>query len=122
MMVSPEKPRPNKDVRAVGKRRWCLAPLHVLGEIVDVLQWAIERETPPPYTRDSWRHIPNWREVYGDAILRHLTAWQGGQDFDPESGRLHVSHIGASVFILIARSLETPLDLRRREERTEYRP
>lgn len=99
-------PRPNKDARAAGKRKWSLAPLAVFGEIVDVMQWAIERETPPPYARDSWRELDNWRELYSDALLRHLTAWQGGQERDPESGQLEVAHMGACAVILIARTME----------------
>lgn len=99
-------PRPNKDARVAGKRKWSLLPLAVVGEIVDVLQWAIERETPPPYARDSWRDLVEWRELYGDALLRHMTAWQGGQERDEESGKLHVAHIGACVAIMIARSIE----------------
>lgn len=95
----------NKDARARGKRRWSLLPLAIVGPIVDVLQWAIEREVPPPYTRDSWMDIENWREVYGDALLRHYTAWQGGREVDPESNLPEVAHMGACTVILIARTI-----------------
>lgn len=99
-------PVPNKDARVGGKRRWSLVPLEVFGAIVDVMQWAIERETPAPYERDSWRQLENWRELYTDALLRHLGEMQRGEMRDPESGKLHVAHVGACAVILIARSLE----------------
>lgn len=99
-------PIPNKDARVGGKRRWSLMPLDVFGAIIDVMQWAIERETPPPYERDSWRDLVAWRELYSEALLRHMTAWQSGEERDSESGMLHVAHMGACAAILIARSIE----------------
>ena len=30
---------------------------------------------------------------YIDCMLRHITAWQNGEDFDPESGCSHLGHV-----------------------------
>lgn len=35
------------------------------------------------------------------ATLRHLFAWLGGEDNDPESGTSHLHHAGASLCMLI---------------------
>ena len=35
------------------------------------------------------------------ALLRHVFAWLGGEDKDPESGLLHLYHAGACVCMLI---------------------
>lgn len=39
--------------------------------------------------------------VYVDAMLRHLLAWNAGQDSDPESGVSHLGHVMACAAILI---------------------
>ena len=49
----------------------------------------------------------NWRDnsvaasVYIDAAIRHLLAWNSGQDDDPESGVSHLGHVRACMGILI---------------------
>jgi hypothetical protein len=49
----------------------------------------------------------NWRDnsvaasVYIDAALRHIMAWNAGQDNDPESGVSHLGHVRACMGILI---------------------
>jgi hypothetical protein len=36
-----------------------------------------------------------------DAALRHLTDFQDGEDFDPESNLHHLAHAGATIAMLI---------------------
>lgn len=54
----------------------------------------------------------NWRDnsvaasVYIDAAMRHIMAWNSGQDMDPESGVSHLGHVRACMGILID-ALET---------------
>lgn len=49
----------------------------------------------------------NWREktvstrVYTAAALRHILAYQDGEDIDPESGQSHLSHARACLAIII---------------------
>ena len=40
-------------------------------------------------------------ETYLGATLRHLMAWQDGEDTDPDSGNPHLSHAMASLAILV---------------------
>jgi hypothetical protein len=40
-----------------------------------------------------------WSVSYG-ALLRHLYAWIGGEELDPESGLSHLDHVGANVKFL----------------------
>ena len=49
----------------------------------------------------------NWREtsvsarIYVDAALRHVQAWQDGQNNDPESGHSHLAHARACLGIIL---------------------
>ena len=42
-----------------------------------------------------------WSRLYG-GLLRHLNAWNGGEDVDPESGNLHLDHAACMLSFLIA--------------------
>jgi len=53
------------------------------------------------YGRYNWRSRDVCASTYVSAILRHLMAWQEGQDMDPESGRSHLAHIAAGCNILM---------------------
>jgi hypothetical protein len=48
----------------------------------------------------NWEHGMKWSRVYG-ALLRHLTAWWGGEDKDPETGRSHLWHVACCVTFLL---------------------
>lgn len=50
------------------------------------------------YAEHNWRQATEWNRYY-DAALRHLFAWQMGEDLD-ESGLSHLDHAAASVLML----------------------
>jgi hypothetical protein len=49
----------------------------------------------------NWRENSVSAEVYIDALLRHVMAWNAGQDNDEESGVSHLGHARACLGILI---------------------
>lgn len=55
------------------------------------------------YAANNWRRGMRWGEVYG-ALLRHLTAWNAGEDIDAEenggSGLNHLDHAAACLAFL----------------------
>jgi hypothetical protein len=53
------------------------------------------------YGRYNWRNNEVNASTYVSAIMRHLMAWQTGEDIDPESGRSHLAHIAAGCNILM---------------------
>jgi hypothetical protein len=53
------------------------------------------------YGRYNWRSNEVNASTYVSAIMRHLMAWQTGEDIDPESGRSHLAHIAAGCNILM---------------------
>jgi hypothetical protein len=59
----------------------------------------------------NWRKTGVNASTYISAIMRHLLAWSGGEDLDPESGRSHLGHIAACCNILLdAGACDTLLD------------
>lgn len=95
---------PGKVMKRVKRKRdWSLMPLSVFGEIIDVMQWANERPDSA-YTPGSWREMPDWREAYSSALLRHLDEFQQGRERDHESNLRSLAHAGSCIAIMIARS------------------
>lgn len=57
----------------------------------------------------------NWRSGNGlhlmrlfDSLQRHLLAWQGGEDVDPESGLSHLDHAAANLNMIMWTSIHLP--------------
>lgn len=53
------------------------------------------------YAARNWEKGMDWGRVYG-AAMRHLNAWQSGQDTDPETGYSHLAHALCNIHFLIA--------------------
>lgn len=79
-----------------GKRLWNLVPWGPLGEVVDVLTYGAQKYTP-----DNWKKVPDARNRYFSAALRHLTAWYEGESLDPESGEHHLAHATCCLLFLM---------------------
>lgn len=43
------------------------------------------------YDRHNWRKGMDWSRLVG-AAMRHIAAWNDGEDIDPESGISHLAH------------------------------
>lgn len=52
------------------------------------------------YTAHNWRGGINYSRCYA-ALLRHILAWQRGEDKDPESGLPHLAHAACSIMFLL---------------------
>lgn len=53
------------------------------------------------YEANSWQNVPDAIERYKAALLRHYTAWIGGEDLDAESKLHHVKHILCNAAFLV---------------------
>ena len=53
------------------------------------------------YEPNSWQHVPDAIERYKAALLRHYTAWIGGEDLDVESKLHHMKHVLCNAAFLV---------------------
>lgn len=68
------------------KIRLDLIPVSIFTALGAVLSFGAKK-----YADRNWEQGFKWSRVYG-AMLRHLVAWYGGEDRDPESGLSHLDH------------------------------
>lgn len=80
----------------IGKDRWELLPIGPARAVVHVLMYGAVKYGP-----DNWQHVPEARDRYFGAALRHLLAWREGQLVDPESGLPHLAHAACSLLFLL---------------------
>lgn len=80
-----------------GKRPWHLVPWRAMGLVVDVLAFGAAK-----YSEWNWHKVPRARERYFDAAQRHLLAWLGGEQDDPESHLPHLAHCTCCCLFLLA--------------------
>jgi hypothetical protein len=52
------------------------------------------------YDANNWRKGMKWTRV-SSAVLRHIFAWLGGQDKDPETGISHLAHAACGLIFLL---------------------
>ena len=81
--------------KGVKPERHSMIPTDPLAVLARVYGYGAEK-----YSRDNWRKGYEWSKSY-DAMQRHLQAFWGGEDHDPESGELHLGHAAFHVFTLI---------------------
>lgn len=72
-----------------------LLPSQALRDVTRVLQHGASK-----YGRHNWRRGMEWSRYYS-AALRHLLAWNEGEDNDEESGLPHLAHAACSLLFLL---------------------
>lgn len=71
------------------------------------------------YAAHNWRKGFDSSRLY-DSIQRHLTAWNDGEDTDPESGLPHLAHAACGLMFLSEQMITRPdLDDRYKLKRTK---
>lgn len=87
------------------KPRMELLPTLPLLEISKVMGFGAKK-----YSAHNWRGGMEQSRLIG-AALRHLTAYNDGEDIDPESGLPHLAHLGCCVLFMLEQHLRgTGLD------------
>lgn len=87
------------------KPRTDLLPTAPLLEIAKVLGFGAKK-----YAAHNWRGGIEQSRLVGSS-LRHLLAYNDGEDNDPESGLPHLAHLGCCVLFMLEQHLKgTGLD------------
>lgn len=104
----PFKQEPERSMRFNnGKPDYSLLPLSTLKEVVRVLEYGAGK-----YERNNWLKPTNW-EVSFACLMRHMSAWQAGEDNDPESGRSHLAHAACNILQMLHQLQHHPEELER---------
>ena len=77
-----------------GKARMDLIPPEAIQALADVLTMGAAK-----YADRNWEKGFAWGRSIA-ALLRHLWAWIGGEDTDPESGLSHMAHVLSNAAFL----------------------
>ncbi len=78
-----------------GKLRYDLLPPHPIEEIVKVLTKGAEK-----YGDHNWQKGMEWNKVIA-SMKRHIAAFEKGEDYDNESGLLHMAHAATNALFLL---------------------
>lgn len=78
------------------KPRMDLVPPEAIYAMAFVLTFGAEK-----YGSRNWELGMSWSRPYA-ALLRHLLAWWGGEDKDPETGMSHLWHVMCCAAFLVA--------------------
>jgi len=81
-----------------------LLPLRELREIAKVLTYGAKKYAP-----DNWKKVPDAKERYVGAMLRHLADWRDGEVFDseaPDAELRHIAQVACNALFLLWAELE----------------
>jgi len=90
-----------------GKPDYSLIPLSAMKEAAHVLEYGATK-----YAIDNWMKPTNWRVSYA-CLMRHMSAWQSGEDLDPESQRNHLGHAMCNILQMLYMLENHPEELER---------
>jgi hypothetical protein len=72
-----------------------LLPPRALVAVAEILTYGAKK-----YERHNWRKGMKWSRLFS-AMLRHLCAFIGGEDYDPESTYPHLAHAACNALMLL---------------------
>ena len=88
-----------------GKLQYGLLPPLALKATVEILTFGAEKYEP-----DNWKHVPDSKRRYFDAMQRHMWAWKEGEQNDPESGKNHLAHALCCLMFLYEHDIMYSVD------------
>ena len=78
------------------KLRYDLLPWECIEDIVKILNFGAKKYAP-----NNWQKVPDPKNRYFAALIRHIVAWFKGEKIDPESGLPHLAHAGCCILFLM---------------------
>lgn len=98
-MSTPKKRPVEADAEKAKKADAAKPPMHLLHPLFVVEVAAVLAHGARKYGAWNWLRGKELSRDYA-AALRHMNAWWGGQDLDPESGLPHLAHAAACLMIV----------------------
>jgi hypothetical protein len=86
-----------------GKLRYDLIPMEAMKALATILTMGAKK-----YADRNWEGGMSWQRVYA-SLMRHLVAYESGEDTDPESGELHMAHALCNVVFLVTYQMRPSL-------------
>jgi len=78
------------------KLRWDLLPFAEIEQVIEVLTYGADK-----YDDNNWQFVPNAKDRYFAAAMRHLIRWRRGKLIDGESSLPHLAHAICSLLFLM---------------------
>ena len=78
------------------KPRFSLIPNGTLNAVIRVLEFGATK-----YQAYGWKHVPDAKTRYYDAMQRHIDAWWQGEKKDRETGESHLAHAVCCTLFLM---------------------
>ena len=82
------------------KTRYGLLPPFALKQVADVFTYGAKKYSTQESGDFNWKKGLNWLSVC-DSLERHLQAWKSGEDYDKESGLMHLGHLATNALFLL---------------------
>jgi hypothetical protein len=73
-----------------------LLPLDVVEKLVEIYEFGANK-----YGENNWRTIENGYKRCRAAMFRHLTAYDKGEQVDPDSGKSHLAHAAWNALSMV---------------------
>lgn len=80
-----------------GKLRYDLIPPRVIEDLTKVLTGGAQKYGDHNWSKNGGMR---WTRCYS-SMMRHIQAWYGGEDTDPESGLSHLAHAMCNLSFLM---------------------
>lgn len=70
------------------KLMYDLIPPEAMAGLATILTFGAKK-----YERNGWKTVPDAKQRYTAALMRHFEAYRSGELIDPDSGKPHIYHV-----------------------------
>ena len=83
------------------KLRYDLIPPEIIEQLARIYTYGVRK-----YGENTWQDVPDGKNRYYSALWRHLQDYRKGENVDPDSKELHLSHALWNLGTLVWLELE----------------
>jgi len=112
-VFKPDKPKEGGKKFDQGKNDWSIIPFECLDELAKIMTYGVAKYGKP----SGWASVPDMKNRYFSALMRHLSAYKQGERVDKESNHRHISHALCNVVFLLWKELQEEKERADEEDR-----